>query len=181
MVTVAQAQGAPASAPKTTNGAPKAEAKAAAPKKGKKAKAGKVDRLNARVLYAAGLAAKIADEMLGQVERLDDGKPVRKLVESVAAHAAAARKTLEDASADLFRLKDARWEPRGGARPFRAGDFVNLKARHVERYTKNGAYAAADLRGMKVLSVHGEAAKVATPKGESLGLVALFRLSVADK
>jgi hypothetical protein len=148
-------------------------------KKGKKK--GRLDRLNTRLLYAQGLTKKLADDLRGQVERLDDASKAKKLLVELVVHLDASVERQASAGKNLFQLGEVKWEPSNGARLFRAGDAVVIKARHVERFTKHGAYTTAELKGLKVVSVHGQAAKIQTAKGEALGLVALSWLSASDK
>lgn len=174
MVAIAQANAAPA-APKN---APAPDAP-----KGKKTgkKRTKLDRINTRLLYAQGLAKKLVEEMRGQIERLDDASKSKKLLVEMVLHLDAAVERETNAGKVLFQLGEVKWEPSNGARLFRAGDAVVVKARHQERFTKHGAYTAAEIKALKVVSVHGQSAKIQTAKGEALGLVPLSWLSASDK
>lgn len=155
-------------------------AAATASKKSSKKSKSRLDRLNVRAIYARGLVAKLVAELVGQVDRLEDGK-TKTLVAGALEEVDGASKKLDGASKIFFRLKEVKWEPAGGAVSFRAGDVVSIKARRTERFTKHGAYFPADLRNCKVVSVHGgRDAKLVTAKGESLGLVPLHWLAAGD-
>lgn len=162
--------------------APSAQVEKNAPKSKKNApKETRLDRLNVRVRYLAGLAAKLVGELDGQDARLEEGSKAKPLVLATVEKVKGVATSMDEVGKLLFRLRETKWEPSSGARSFRAGDVVTLKVTRQERFTKHGAYLVADLRNMKVVSVHGTNAKIASPKGEALGLVPLSWLVVGEK
>lgn len=158
--------------------APKAPSPEKKPAKGKKLT--RLDHYNRRARYAQAIFGKLLDDVKAQAERAEEGTKPKKMLDEVVAQGTAAIALIEKVTVEFFKLSEAKWQPsKGGARLFHAGDAVALKARHTERFTKHGAYPLSELRGLKVVSVHGAAAKIQTAKGEALGLVALSWLTAA--
>lgn len=145
------------------------------------AQKGKLQQVNARHIrllqQLRQLGEDVAAFLLREPERSPKDKspnprePLTQYVNAVEQ----GLKEVEEAGKFLERLAEMKWEPqRPGPRVYRAGDTVDLKEGVQERYTKMGAFKVEDLVGLKVISVHGEngvAVKVATKKGEGLGLV----------
>lgn len=156
-----------------SSAAPKLVPPVAEKKGGKKTKKSSkaIDKIGRRVAYIKALVEGLVESFAGQEDRLDPKSETAGLLTATVVHAKASAKMIDETSKGLFRLREVKWAPSNAARPFRAGDVASIRARHTERFTKHGAYALADIKGVKVESVHGEAAKIRSPKGELLGLV----------
>lgn len=140
----------------------------AAPKPSAK-KETEVDRLNKRVAFLRKYSESLRDVTVAHQAKGQGGDHVQGLAK-LAAHAEGVLESLKDYQSALFGLKTAKWVPVPG-RAFVAGQEVGFKPWFAVRYTKHGAYTAKEIEKVRVVSVHGDAAKVQTLKGEALGLI----------
>lgn len=148
-------------------------------------KPSRLQRLNARLLRLQQTCENVAAEVAGYLAPLTEEERKSKTGVSLGNLSAEATR-LAATSAELpkhaFRLHELKWEPATKkSSAFKPGDVVGLRDRRVERFTKNGAYTAAQVAQLEVISVHGDQAKmkIAGTK-ELLGLVPLSWLTAKN-
>lgn len=158
----------PPIAPTGGGGARREDAPASKPTK--KTNTTEVDRLKGRLDYLLRLGTTLKEITAAHLERGRGDAAHALSLKRLDDHAAVVVEGAKDAISALFALKQAKWVPVPG-RAFSAGQEVALKEWFAARFTKHGAYTAAEIKKIRVVSVHGDGAKVQTLKGEALGLV----------
>ncbi len=144
----------------------------------------RLQKINSRALKLQKNIEKMFAEVDGYVGAMSDEERASKTGAVLKqAHQELVKMGLSAAEVPkhLFRLHELKWEPSiRAANAYKPGDLVGLKGRHVERFTKNGAYKANDISRLRVVSVHGTQAKVQIADSkEALGLVPTSWLTVA--
>lgn len=144
----------------------------------------RLQKINGRALKLQKQIEKLFAEIDGYVNAMSDEERASKTGGVLKqAHQEFVKMGLSSAEVPkhLYRLNELKWEPSiRAAQSYKAGDLVGLKGRHVERFTKNGAYKANDITRLRVVSVHGTQAKIQIADSkEALGLVPTSWLTVA--
>jgi len=147
-----------------------ASALAAKPSRDKEMK-GPVQHYYGRNIRLAAAAAKMVADLKTLSERESETGKFKGTVGATLAKAIVAHDNLNSMLGQWTALHDAGWVPAKVSRGPVAGSVLALKDFAVERFTKHGAYTKTDVEKLKVVSVHGNQVKVATLKGENLGVI----------
>jgi hypothetical protein len=139
--------------------------------RGDKELKGPAQRYYGRTIRLASQAAKLMAEVKVLAEREQDGGKSKGAVGAAFMMVGAAHDQLNKMLGQWTALSDIGWSPAKVSRGPVAGQVVGLKDFAVERFTKHGAYTKSDVEKLKVISVHGNQSKVATLKGENLGII----------